>query len=102
MENGTIATIFEETPASWGLRGDPCLWDEMRRLIGGLPRPVKRKELLTLLENAFEKLTGEDLRIAGNIFIKRFDTGGMSSGYVCGEWWRNTGLPHLVKAWKRS
>lgn len=40
-------------------------------------------------------LTGKELTINSNVFVEEFDRGGMSSGYIFGEWWFDIGIPIL-------
>jgi hypothetical protein len=35
----TLGWLFQERPFTWGLRGDPHVWDEMERVLGEHPLP---------------------------------------------------------------
>jgi len=89
------------TPAQWGLRGDPFLWDAMSRFLGPCSLPKTEDQFLGIVEMMFEKLTGkalpDDHAISehDSIFVKRYAHGGMSSGHVSLSFWRSSALPLL-------
>ncbi|MFD3000389.1 hypothetical protein ACFS7Z_08470 [Pontibacter toksunensis] len=89
--------IFEVEPPQWGLRGDPYLWNALREYMSSEKQPKNEEEFVILFRKAFEILAGEDLAPGKEIFIESFDKGGMSSGYVCADWWLSDGLPLLRK-----
>lgn len=91
----TIASLFEERPFRWGLRGDPFLWQEMRAHFDEIPLPASTRELAELIEAAFALLTGHPLSESEPFFIERFSHGGMSSGMVSPEFWRDKAIPML-------
>jgi molybdenum cofactor cytidylyltransferase len=84
----TVASLFENTPPRWGLRGDPYLWREMRAHFEQTPLPASSDQLSALIEAAFESLTGHLISELDGFFIERFSHGGMSSGYVSPNFWR--------------
>lgn len=88
-----ISDLFEEKPCQWGLRGDPYLWNEMIQFIGEFKIPDTEEQLISLIESTFEQLTGSELSSTNDIHIERYSHGGMSSGYVCLEFWREKALP---------
>ncbi|MCB9077037.1 MAG: hypothetical protein H6631_05570 [Anaerolineaceae bacterium] len=91
----TMASLFQERPQQWGLRGDPHLWQEMRGYFEHTPLPATADELTSLVETAFEALTGHSMSIPNHFFIERFSHGGMSSGYVSPDFWRDKVIPLL-------
>lgn len=91
-----LKRMFKE-PRQWGLRGDPFLWNELREHFTTSGLPKSQDEFLEQIETVIKELTGSDLRGDTPIFVKRYDAGGMSSGHVCSEWWRTTGIPLLLK-----
>lgn len=90
-----VAELFQDEPQRWGLRGDPYLWREMRLHFEGIACPVTPDDLASLVEEAFEKLTGLPLSHADHIYVERYSHGGMSSGYVNPKFWRETAVPLL-------
>jgi len=79
------------------LRGDPYLWREMRLHFEQTPLPATADELDTLIEVTFETLTGHSISAKQPFFIERFSHGGMSSGQVSPDFWRDTVIP-LIRA----
>lgn len=90
-----VAAIFQDEPQRWGLRGDPYLWREMRRHLEGVRCPATSEDLVSVIEEAFEQLTGFPLSHANPIYVERYSHGGMSSGYVNPKFWRETAVPLL-------
>lgn len=91
----TMASLFEKEPHQWGLRGDPYLWREMREHFARTPTPATADELTALIESAFESLTGHPITEPMPFLIERFSHGGMSSGMVSAEFWRDKVIPML-------
>jgi hypothetical protein len=98
MKNLTsIAEIFHDEPPHWGLRGDPYLWAEMARRFKEVVCPATPNSLIIMIEHAFAELTGFPISHRDDIYVERYSHGGMSSGEVSPEYWRNTALPLLRK-----
>jgi hypothetical protein len=93
----TIASLFEEQPVHWNLRGDPHLWREMREHFDDVPLPSSTDELTALIEAAFHTLTGHHISEAEPFFTERYNTGGMSSGMILPKFWREKIIPLLVE-----
>lgn len=92
----TVASLFLEKPSHWGLRGDPYLWQEMHRYFEHTPLPATADELNTLIETAFESLTGHSISTPSHFFVERFNHGGMSGGYISPAFWRDDAMPLLL------
>lgn len=93
----TIASLFDEQPVQWNLRGDPHLWREMRAHFDDIPLPSSTEELVALIEAAFHTLTGHSISETEPFFIERYHTGGMSSGMILPTFWRGKIIPLLVE-----
>ncbi|MBD3761918.1 hypothetical protein [Rhizorhabdus sp.] len=97
-EWAVIADLFEPLPSSWGFRGDPYLWLEMRYALCHAPIPEDREALRRRLVSAFTALTGASLDgREGHVVIERFARGGMSSGGISFETWNEKLIPLLVE-----
>ena len=101
QETKWVRDIFSEHPDQWGLRGDPYLWDELKKTFMTLPRPKSCDEFVNLLESAFERLVGVPISHDKDVFVPEFAHGGMSSGYVCLRFWRETAFPMLCQRFER-
>jgi hypothetical protein len=91
----TVASLFEEEPMHWGLRGDPHLWREMRGYFEQTPLPGTSDELITLIDNAFQSLTAHSMSELEMFFVERFHHGGMSGGHIAPEFWREEVVPMM-------
>jgi len=90
----TLSLVFQNEPSRWGLRGDPYLWKEMKKLLENRTYPDTEEEFLALLEQTYEQLTGSPIKDQMfSIFIERYDHGGMSSGHVSPQFWIEIGIP---------
>jgi hypothetical protein len=94
-DEASIADLFRHQPATWGLRGDPLLWSDMRDYFIDTWLPGSIQILEKRISDAFQLLTGSSIQSERPIFLPRYDTGGMSSGHVSPEFWRNQALEHL-------
>ena len=99
---GTIADLFEPEPATWGLRGDPYLWRSMRTMLAKRVLPSSEHDLVEILRSSFRWLTGNDPQdqTTDRIYREELARGGMSSGQVDLEVWRNVLIPLLVERWR--
>ena len=91
----TLASLFEDVPRQWRLRGDPHLWQEMKATLGNVPFPATEEQFAALLEATYQQLTGMPLSHHEPFFIERFSHGGMSSGYVSPPFWAEIAIPLL-------
>ncbi|MGB3120419.1 MAG: hypothetical protein WBE58_16480 [Verrucomicrobiales bacterium] len=92
----TIETLFHPEPPQWGLRGDPFLWLEMAETFRGVPLPDSSRQLAGEIEHRFEALTGQSINSSESLWLKRHSHGGMSSGGISLEFWRETAIPLLL------
>lgn len=90
-----IPTLFRERPNSWGLRGDPYLWEEMEHYFAGHTIPETADELMATIQAVFEQLTGVPIFSRESFYVERFSHGGMSGGHVDPQFWREVALPLL-------
>lgn len=101
-ETHTIADLLSPEPPQWGLRGDPHLWRELRESLASTPLPATEDELLALLEATYFQLVGAPISATAPTFVARLSHGGMSSGYVSPEFWRERAIPLLLARFRRS
>ncbi|WP_369148279.1 hypothetical protein [Streptomyces sp. R44] len=94
-----MAVLFEPEPGTWGLRGDPYVWRALRDHLAGTDVPPSVLAVDALLRAAFGEVVGVDLASAESSVVhrKRFAHGGMSSGMVHLDTWRERLLPLLVQ-----
>jgi hypothetical protein len=87
--------IFNPPPEQWGLRGDPYLWNELKDNYSDLP--LSSEKFKESIIEYIEQIIEQKLTLETCVQIERFKHGGMSSGYVCGEFWLNQAIPLLIE-----
>ncbi|MGH3149203.1 MAG: hypothetical protein ACRDOB_00525 [Streptosporangiaceae bacterium] len=96
-----MAGLFDPEPGTWGLRGDPYLWRALREHLSGTDIPASAGDVTSLLEAAFQELTGVDLAsgtsASAPVYRPRYAHGGMSSGMIDLDTWRQRLLPMLAE-----
>lgn len=91
-----VAALFRGEMRGWGLRGDPFLWADMARRFESVPCPASPEAVRAIIEGAFAELTGHPVSHPNRVFVERYAHGGMSSGHVSPEFWRDRALPVLL------
>lgn len=101
-----MGELFAERPEQWGLRGDEYAWAALEERLARLPVPDDKRALEDLLVTAFNDIVGVDLMNANSweqgesgdsgVYREEFAHGGMSSGFVCLEVWRERLIPLLM------
>lgn len=94
-----VSSLFDPEPQTWGLRGDPYLWRALRAHLAGQEIPASPGELDRLLHDAFRELAGADLASDPAISVHReqYAHGGMSSGMISLDTWRQRLMPMLAE-----
>jgi hypothetical protein len=94
-----MAGLFDPEPETWGLRGDPHLWRALREHLSETDIPASAGEAVSLLHAAFGELTGLDLVSgpASQVYRPQYAHGGMSSGMISLDAWRQWLMPILVE-----
>lgn len=95
-----LGSLFEHEPIQWGLRGDPYLWREMRSHFASAPLPESLAKLEEQIAEAFLTLTGQPITTPKVFKVDRFAHGGMSSGGISPDFWRDSALPLLKKRYE--
>jgi predicted kinase len=95
----TMAVLFDPEPRTWGLRGDPHLWRALREHLSGVGIPPSADAVPGLLRAAFRELTGVDLASdpASSVCLAQYAHGGMSSGMISLDTWRQRLMPLLAE-----
>ena len=98
----TVRPLFATAPPQWGLRGDPYLWDELSDILSDTPLPQTESELVRLVEAGFERLTGHAMSEPDTFVVERYAHGGMSSGGVSPDFWRDEAMPLLLRRFREG
>jgi len=91
-----LRQLFEEEPLHWGLRGDPYLWEALGQRLENESWPETEADLLGRLQALFGEITGGDADGTEPFYVDHLAHGGMSSGHISPEFWRDMGFPHLL------
>jgi hypothetical protein len=92
----TVSKIFEQKPERWGLRGDPFLWDELQQVFTTIPLPCSKTCFIHHFEKFFQELTNHSFKSESDNWVEKYDHGGMSSGGISVQFWRENALPVLI------
>ena len=92
-----VAKYFDPEPIQWGLRGDPALWRDMKVKTASMNIPVSGNDFEKLLYKLFKELTDEIPLKGKNIYLKKYETLGMSNGVVCCDFWLDKGFSLLIQ-----
>ena len=96
-EKHIIENIFNPTPKQWGLRGDPYLWESLRNHFEqvGLPREIDEFEIELI--KLFKSKTSKSIFDKESVFVEGYAHGGMSSGHISIDKWRDEFIPLLME-----
>jgi hypothetical protein len=94
-----MSELFDPEPQTWGLRGDPHLWRALRDHLSAADLPGSAGDVAAKLHAAFGELVGVDLAgdPASSVYRDQFAHGGMSSGMVSLDTWRQRLIPMLIE-----
>jgi hypothetical protein len=97
VDESYLHFVFDPRPEGWGLRGDPFLWDALRKEMRGVIAATP-DEIVAALRHAFRRRVGVDPNARNTpaaVYCEQFAHGGMSSGHVDIPTWRDRLLPLL-------
>lgn len=97
-----VSKYFDPEPIQWGLRGDPHLWRDMKQKTADTKIPTTGNAFEKLLHKIFKELTGEDPQKGKNIYVKKYETTGMSKGMISSDFWLDTGFSLLIQRYIES
>jgi hypothetical protein len=94
-----LSAVFDPKPEAWGLRGDPYVWRALRAHLSATDIPASADEVGRLLHAAFAEVTGVDLagEPASSVYREDYAHGGMSSGMISLDAWRQRLMPMLIE-----
>lgn len=91
-----LSEMFNIQPPNWGLRGDPYLWQDMKKAFADTPFPYNAHEIVVDVHRIFLEKTGEELSNTARPYVEAYDHGGPSAGKVSGKFWLGTAIPLLL------
>lgn len=90
-----LSEMFDIQPPHWGLRGDPLLWEDMKKAFADTPFPYSAHELVMDIHRIFREKTGEELTNTARPVVEAYAQG-ENSGRVSGRFWLCTAIPLLL------
>lgn len=96
----TFGDLFLDTPRQYGLRGDIHLWEELTDFFSDVQLPDDEVDIPEIIIKAGNELTGQYFHEVKTYFIKRYDTGGMSSGTIYSDFWLNKAIPLMIARYR--
>ncbi len=90
-----LSVLFVEQPQNYGCRGDYYFWDHLEQYFQKHPELTERKDIEETIKLEFKKMSGVELTTDTMPCVQELAHGGMSSGYLSGNFWLNTAIPLL-------
>ena len=96
LQNRTfVSDVFLEEPLQWGLRGDPYFWEMLKAAFAVDDLSMSEAALESKVHRIFKEKTQQDLTEDAVCYVEEYAHGGISSGYLSGEWIVNRCIPML-------
>ena len=92
----SISSIFGEHPEQWGLRGDLYMWEDLKNRFSRQYLPYLKDNFISDIYNIFREVAGEELGSQEMTYVRQYDHGGISGGYLSHIFWIETALPLLL------
>jgi hypothetical protein len=88
---------FETLELKWGLRGDPFLWEELRKRAESKVNFRSKQDFEIFIDENFKAITqsGNFSEDGSRVYVKNFNHGGMSGGWIAYNTWITKILPLL-------
>lgn len=80
---------------SWGLRGDPHLWKDIKETYG--KEIIELEDVEYHMIEWFFDLTGKTIDCEEHIYCEKYSHGGMSSGFLSSRFWKEKAIPALIE-----
>ena len=97
-----MSVLFEDEPKTWGLRGDPYLWAELREESTGKEFPFHEDVVVEMVCRKFESVSGVPLTYDARPYVEKYAHGGMSSGHLSGLFWIGRGMAKILENYKKA
>ena len=82
---------------SWGLRGDPYLWQDLVERLRTKSAPENINLFNEIITSEITELLGEPLEKGKDIHVRRYESHGTSSGYISSDFWIDKAIPRLLQ-----
>lgn len=93
--NLSLFNILKKCSTS-GLRGDPHFYKELFVISKFIKIPKDAVKLKYLLDALVLALIKDDIYVKKSVFVKRYQTHGMSAGHVSSKLWCTINMPRMI------
>ena len=90
-----LSVVFAERPQKYGYRGDYYFWEYLEQYFLHHTALTEREHIEDVIKQQFKHLSGVELKTDAMPYVEELAHGGMSSGYLSGDFWLNTAIPLL-------
>lgn len=102
MKQKNLSFLFAERPERYGLRGDYYFWEYLEEYFALHPEFIEKEDIAGVIKEQFREKSGAELTEEERVFVAEFSKGGMSSGYLSGDFWLNTAIPLLCDRFDKA
>ena len=99
--NLSLFNILKKCSTS-GLRGDPHFYKELFVISKFIKIPKDAETLTRLLNLLVLALIKENIYVKKSVFVKRYQTHGMSAGHVSSELWCTINMPRMIEYYNNT
>lgn len=99
--NLSLFNILKKCSTS-GLRGDPHFYRELFVISKFIKIPKDAETLKHLLNVLVLALIKEDIYVKKSVFVKRYQTHGMSAGHVSSKLWCTINMPRMIEYYNNT
>ncbi len=97
MKHCNLSVLFLERPQKYGYRGDYYFWEYLEQYFKKHPELSKKEDIIETIKQQFKQLSNVDLTADAMPCVQEFAHGGMSSGFLSGDFWLNKAIPLLLE-----
>lgn len=95
MGHQNLSVLFLERPKKYGYRGDYYFWEYLERYFGEHPELSRKDDIAKTITQLFKQVSNVELTTDAMPCVQEFAHGGMSSGFLSGDFWLNKAIPLL-------
>ena len=95
MEYQNLSVLFLERPQKYGYRGDYYFWAYLEQYFREHPELSKKDDISQTIMQQFKQVSNVELTADAMPCVQELAHGGMSSGFLSGDFWLNVAIPLL-------
>ena len=102
MKHENLSFLFTERPLKYAYRGDYYFWEYLQQYFEEHAGFSTKEDIINTLKQQFKEQSGIELTEDAMPYVQKFANGGMSSGFLSGDFWLNSVIPMLLKRFDES